>query len=175
MAESQDPEAVLISGVFGVGKTSVVEEMAELLEQRSSAYAALDLDWLTWFDSGREDEGRDFEHRMMLVNLSALVTNYLAAGARFFLLARSIQDRSELDSLRASLPMPLRVVDLVLPLEEIEQRLGSDVTRGRQRDLRNAAAWLAASHGQGIGDLTVSNDRALGEVVGEIWDWLDWE
>jgi hypothetical protein len=175
MADLQDAEAVLITGVFGVGKTSVVEEMAELLEERSIAYGALDLDWLTWFDSGSEDEDRESEHRMMLLNLSAVVTHYLAAGARFFLLARSLRDHSDLDSLRASLPMPLRVVNLVLPLEEIEQRLSSAVTQGRQTDLRNAAAWLEASHGQGIGDRTVSNERAIGEVAGEILAWLDWK
>lgn len=111
---------------------------------------------------------------MMLRNLSALVANYLAAGARCFLLARSIRDLSELDSLRASLPMPLRVVELVLPLEGIEERMGSDVTRGRPGDLRNAAAWLEASHGQGIGELRVSNDHAIGEVAREILDWLKW-
>ena len=94
---------------------------------------------------------------------------------RFFILARSIRDRSELNSLEAELPMPLRVVRLELPVEEIEQRLASDVTSGRQTDLRNAAVWIAASFGQGVEDLTVSNDRPIREVAVEVLDWLAWK
>lgn len=173
MGSGHDVEAVLITGVFGVGKSSVTAEMAELLEARGVAYGALDLDWLAWFDAGGDDP--DAEYRMMLTNLSAVVSNYLAAGVRFFILARSIRDRSELDRLEAELPMPLRVVRLDLPIEEIGQRLASDVTSGRQRDLRNAAAWIAASRGQGIEDLVVTNDRAIRAVAVEILDWLAWK
>jgi adenylylsulfate kinase-like enzyme len=43
-------EAVLLTGVYGSGKSTVVEEMASLLEERGAPYAALDLDWLAWFD-----------------------------------------------------------------------------------------------------------------------------
>jgi hypothetical protein len=173
MGHGRDVEGVLITGVFGVGKSSVTAEIAELLEERGVAYAALDLDWLAWFDTGGDD--RDAECRMMLTNLTAVVANYLAAGVQFFILARSIRDRSELDRLKAVSPMPLRVVRLDLPLEEIEQRLASDVTSGRQTDLRNAAAWIAASRGQGIGGLAVPNDRAIRTVAVEILDWLAWE
>ncbi len=44
MADRSDPEAVLITGVYGSGKTSVVEEIADVLERRGVPYAALDLD-----------------------------------------------------------------------------------------------------------------------------------
>jgi adenylylsulfate kinase-like enzyme len=37
-------EAVLITGVYGSGKSSVAAEVAYLLEQRSEPYALLDLD-----------------------------------------------------------------------------------------------------------------------------------
>ncbi len=138
MADARGVEAVLITGTYGVGKTSVIEEMAELVEERGAAYAVMDLDWLMWFDAGSEDPAAG--HRMMLKNLTAVVANYRAAGVRFFLLARAIRDRSELDSLKAELSIPLRVVRLVVPLEEIERRLASDVASGRQTDLKNAAA-----------------------------------
>ena len=45
---SQDPEVVLLIGVYGSGKTSVAAEMADLLEQQDVPYAAIDLDWLVW-------------------------------------------------------------------------------------------------------------------------------
>jgi pantothenate kinase-related protein Tda10 len=40
---------VLISGSFGTGKSSTAEGMATILEARGLGYAAMDLDWLTWF------------------------------------------------------------------------------------------------------------------------------
>jgi hypothetical protein len=37
-------EAVLLTGVYGAGKTAVVEEIGTVLEERDAPYAALDLD-----------------------------------------------------------------------------------------------------------------------------------
>jgi chloramphenicol 3-O-phosphotransferase len=121
-------EAVLVSGVYGSGKSSVAQEIADLLEEQNVPYALLDLDFLAWFDTG--SEGGPTEHSMMLRNLSALVGNYLAVGVQFFVLAYAIRGRAELDSLKAELPMPLRVVGLTVPLREIERRLHSDPTTG---------------------------------------------
>ena len=68
--------------------------------------------------------------------------------------------------------MPLKVVRLTVPLQEIEKRLSHDVTTGRRDDLRAAAEWVAASSGVGIEDLTVPNDRPIREVAMEILNWL---
>jgi len=110
----------------------------------------------------------------MLKNLAALVGNYLAVGVRLFVLAGAIRDRAELDDLKAELPMPLRVVRLSVPLPEIEKRLRSDATTGRRADLREAAAWVAASVGVGIEDEIVSNERPIREVAADILGWLRW-
>jgi hypothetical protein len=166
-----DPDAVLITGTFGSGKSSVAVEMADVLEKRGEPYAVLDLDWLTWAWTGRDEEGG--EHRMMLKNLEPVIGNYLTAGIRLFILARSLRT-SELESLRAALAMPLRVVRLTVPWPEIERRLGADVTAARQDDLRDAAAWNAAAEGVGIEDMTVPNDRPVREVAMDILDRLGW-
>ena len=163
---------MLITGVYGSGKSSVAEEMAAVLEEHNAPYALLDLDFLAWFDTGDQDGPTG--HRMMLTNLDALVGNYIAVGVRFFILAKAIRDRAELDDLRADLPMPLKVIRLVIPLQEIEKRLSHDVTSGRRDDLREAAVWVAASFGVGIEDLTVSNDRPIREVAVEVLNWLGW-
>jgi len=163
---------VLITGVYGSGKSSVAEEMAAMLEEHNAPYALLDLDFLAWFDTGAEDGPT--EHRMMLRNLAALVGNYLAVGVRFFVLAKAVRDGAELEDLRAALPMPLKVVRLTVPLRKIEERLSHDPTTGRRNDLREAAVWVAASSGVGIEDLTVSNDRPIREVATEVLGWLGW-
>lgn len=164
--------AVLITGVYGSGKSSVVEEMASVLEERGVPYALLDLDFLAWFDTGAADGPT--EHRMMLTNLAAVVGNYLAVGVRFFVLAYAVRGATELDDIRAVLPMPLKVVRLTVPMAEIGRRLGSDVTTGRQEDLREAAVWVASARGAGIEDPTVPNDRPIREVALDVLNRLGW-
>jgi hypothetical protein len=62
-----------------------------------------------------------------------------------------------------------------VPLPDIRQRLAADVISGRQDDLREAAAQIAASRGVGLEDLAVANDRPVGVVAGEIMSWLGWQ
>jgi hypothetical protein len=166
-------EAVLITGVFGSGKSSVAVEMADVLERRDVPFAVLDLDFLAWFHITGPDD-RTAECRMMLTNLAPVVGNFLSAGVRSFILAWAARDRTEVDELQATLSMPLKVVRLTLPLHEIRRRVSFDVTTGRQDDLRRAAEWVAASMGEGIEDLALANDRPIGQVATQILDWLEW-
>ncbi len=163
---------MLITGVYGSGKSSVAQEIADLLEEQNAPYALLDLDFLGWFDAA--GEGGPTEQSVMPKNLAALVGNYSAVGVRFFVLAGAIRDGAELDDLEAELPMPLRVVRLTVPLPEIEKRLRSDATTGRREDMRVAAAWVTSSVGVGIEDETVSNERPIREVAADILSWLGW-
>jgi len=168
---SPGTEALLITGLFGTGKSSVAVEIADILEKRGLAYAVIDLDWLCWGFAGTEAGS---EHRMMLANLVPVVSNYLSAGVRYVVLARSIRTADELDSLRRTLAMPLHVVGLTVPFDEIERRLGSDVTAGRADDLRDARAWVASGEGAGFDDHVVANDRPLREVAEGIVRLIGW-
>jgi adenylylsulfate kinase-like enzyme len=46
-----DVRALLITGTYGSGKSTLAEELAEVLGERAMAHAAIDLDWLMWFDA----------------------------------------------------------------------------------------------------------------------------
>ena len=86
MADRSDAEAVLVTGAFGTGKTSAIEEIADILEARGVRYGAIDLDWLSWFDPG---SGGDHwaGTPVMLKNVDAVVGNYYDTGVRRFALA----------------------------------------------------------------------------------------
>ena len=71
-------EGVLLTGVYGSGKSSVAEEIAYLLEQRGEPYALLDLDYLSWAGTGDDDRAAGFG--LMLQNLAAVTANYRRAG-----------------------------------------------------------------------------------------------
>jgi hypothetical protein len=165
-------EAVLLTGLFGVGKSTIAAEMANLLEDAEVHYAALDLDWLTWCNVGGGD--RASEHAMLLRNLEAVMANYRAAGVRYYVLARWIHDRDELAGLAATMAMPLHTVELAVPLDEITRRLATDPTSGRRDDLAESAAWMEMGRGVGWAEYTVENDRRVRDVATDILQWLAW-
>jgi hypothetical protein len=167
-----DSGAVLITGVYGSGKSSVAAEIAYLLEQQGERFALLDLDYLSWAAPSSHDRAGEFA--LMLGNLAAVAANYRQAGIRLFVLAYFIRDVSELREVRAALGMPMRTVRLAVPLGDIEQRLAADVTSGRRDDLAAAAASIAASEGTGIEDAVISNDRPVAVVAREVMTLLGW-
>jgi len=172
MAEDH-PEAVLLCGAYGTGKTSVAAEMAELLEARDVPYAAIDLDWLAWANiAGSHGEAG---HRLMLANLAPMIGNYRAAGLTRFILAGLLSSAEERDTIAQTLDMPLRVVRLTLGIEEIERRMRRDPTSGRQFDVVSAREQVASDVGAGLEDISVANDRAIGDVAAEIVRWLGWD
>jgi hypothetical protein len=166
-------EGVLITGVYGSGKSSVAAEIAYLLEQRRRPYAFLDVDFLGW--GGADFSGHSAGRWLTLRNLASVVANYREAGVGLFVLAYFIPDHQTLRGVREAAGVPLRVVRLTVPLPDIRQRLAADVTSGRQDDLREAEAQIAASEGVGLEDLVAANDRPVGVVAGEIMNWLGWQ
>jgi adenylylsulfate kinase len=165
-------DGVLLTGVYGSGKSSVAQEIAYLLEQRGEPYALLDLDYLSWGGVGAGDRAGEFG--LMLQNLAAVAANYRRAGVRLFVLAYFVRNSDEVHQVRDALGLPLRVVRLAVPLSGIEQRLAGDVTSGRRDDLREAAASIAAAEGTGVEDVIISNDRAVGLVAQEVMTFLGW-
>jgi adenylate kinase family enzyme len=165
------PLAVLLTGVFGVGKSTLAADLADRLDEAGVPVAALDLDWLTW--TNVSGAGRAGEHDMMIANLRPMVDRYRAAGARYFVLARTIRGFDELATLGEALAMPLRVVELTIPFEEIARRLATDPSEARQRDLAETERWLS-EHSSNIADVVVVNDRSVRELAVEILDWLGW-
>lgn len=165
-------QAVLITGVYGTGKTAVCEELAERLESAGVAYGAIDLDWLGWFNAPQLDAAA--MQRTYLDNLAGVATNYANAGVQRLVLAGVVRSNAVLDATRTVIPFPLRVVRLTLALDEIKRRLSGAVTVGRARDVNNATRWLERGIGTDVGDVVIANDRPIGDVAGEILRWLGW-
>lgn len=165
-------DGVLITGVYGSGKSSVAAEIAFMLERRGEPYALLDLDYLGW--GGVPGSGRASEVALMAANLAAVAANYRQAEVRRFVLAYFLRDPGELDAVRDALGVPVRVVRLTVSLDVISQRLADDVTSGRRDDLRAAAESLATGQGTGLEDLAIANNRPVAAVAQQIMDFLGW-
>jgi adenylylsulfate kinase len=169
---THEAEGVLLTGVYGSGKSSVAEEIGYLLEQRGEPYALLDLDYLSWAGDGTSDRASEFG--LMLENLAAVAANYRRAGIRLFVLAYFVRGPGEVQGVREALGLPMRVARLTVPLPVIERRLAGDVTSGRREDLRAAAASIAAAEGTGVEDVVISNDRPIGVVARDLMTFLGW-
>ena len=172
MVSTREAEGVLLTGVYGSGKSSVAQEIAYLLEQRGEPFALLDLDYFSWAGTGTGDRAGEF--RLMLQNMAAVAANYRRAGVRLFVLAYFVCSLSEVGGVREALGLPLRVVRLQVPLHDIERRLAVDVTSGRRDDLRAAAASIAAAEGAGVEDVVIGNDRPVGVVARDVLTFLGW-
>lgn len=172
MTATDEVDGVLISGVYGTGKSSVAAEIAETLERRGVSYGALDLDWLTWFDVPGMDEAA--ARHVYLANVATVVRNYRGFGVRHVVLAGSVRGKDEVRALEVAAAIPLRVVRLEVTLDEIARRLRPDPTSGRRDDLEVAAQWLADSVGVGVEDLSIVNAGPIQDVAGKIIDWLGW-
>lgn len=164
---------VLMTGVYGSGKSSVAAEISYLLEQRRQPHALLDLDYLGWGGDNFDDHAAGLG--LMLRNLAAVASNYRDAGISVFIVAYFVRSHDALRAVREATGVPLRVVRLSVPLAEIEQRMATDVTSGRRDDLRAAASSIAAGEGVGVEDVTVVNDRPISLIAHEVMSWLGWQ
>jgi len=157
--------------VYGAGKSTVVADLADLLEQRGQRYGALDVDWLSWFDAGI---GEAASQRVVWANVASVCGAYQAAGVRLFALAWSVRDRAQLDALRQAVPVPMRVVRLEVDAALVERRLSGGPTAARRDDLRVARRWLADGVGVGLEDLRLPGDRPVRATSEAICAWLGW-
>ena len=87
---------LIITGGMGAGKSSVLAEASDILWLQHLPHAAIDVDMLGLgcLPSGAET------HEVMYENLRSVARNYAAAGVRRFLVARSLEDRAQLDLCR---------------------------------------------------------------------------
>jgi adenylylsulfate kinase len=167
-----DGSGVLLTGVYGAGKSSVAAEISFVLERRRQPHALLDVDYLGWGGDAFDDHTAGFG--LTLRNLAAVASNYRDAGISLFIVAYFIRDHDALRAVREATGVPLRVVRLSVPLSDIERRLAADVTSGRRDNLREAAASIATSEGVGVEDLTVVNDQPIDIVARDVMTWLGW-
>ena len=168
---SDEPRALLVTGAYGTGKTSLIEEIADLFEDAGVRFGAIDLDWLGWFDHGSPDHAAG--RPVLLRNLAAVVGNYLEAGMVRFAIAGTVTSRDDLDAIVATLAMPTWTVRLTAPIEEIERRLGTAVTAGRADDLEAARAQIADGLGEDVGDLVLASDRPVRELATDVLAWFE--
>ena len=91
---------LIISGSMGSGKTTVLSEISDLLARANTPHAAIDLDWLSIMHPPQDRYGE----QLVLSNLAAIWPIYVEAGAKRLVVARVVENRSELSLYRDAVP-----------------------------------------------------------------------
>ncbi len=169
--------ATLLSGTVGAGKTTVGEELAELLKDRGEPHAFIDLDRLSELSPAPEDDR--FNGRLVLANLAAITRNFAAAGARTLVMSGSVETAKGVEEYRRAIGgCPLTVVRVTASLESIADRLQKRHeywdADGLAWHLDRAPELAAALDASGLDSIVIWNDGDPREAAALLLGRLGW-
>jgi adenylylsulfate kinase-like enzyme len=166
------PHALLLTGVAGVGKSTIAEAIGRTLSAAGESTAIVDVDQLAQFGPPPMPKG-NFYHRLKCANLTAVWANFKAAGARFVVVSATVESIAERDDVARGLTgCDVQTVRLVADVDTVRQRLRSrDSGAKLERLLRTLDEPTPAFD---AADLEVVNDRAPTTVAREILTRAGW-
>lgn len=142
---------------MGAGKSSVLAEGSDLLAALHIPHAAVDLDALALghFPSSASGDG------LMYRNLESVCKNYASAGVKRLLLARAMENRSELNCCRAAAKAAnTAVCRLIASVETMQQRVRAGETGMLQQEFVGRVEILNATLDRArLEDFSVSSER----------------
>ena len=164
---------IIITGSMGAGKSSVLTEASDLLADLCISHAAVDLDALAMghFPSPASSDC------LMYRNLESVCKNYASAGVKRLLLARAMENRSELESCRAAAKSASTVVcRLIASVEAMQQRARGRETGMLQQEFVGRVAILNAILDRArIEDFSVSSEsRSVTDTAREMLVKAGW-
>jgi hypothetical protein len=164
---------LIITGSMGSGKTAVMAEASDILAQRGIPHAAIDLDMLGMAHL----PGAAPSDAVMYRNLQAVTQNYAAFGVDKFLLARAVENQTELERcVNAVAAQKVVVCKLTAPVDTMQQRVGSRESGvGRGKYIERVAILNDTLDRAQLENLEVRNEgRSLTEVATEVLERAGW-
>jgi energy-coupling factor transporter ATP-binding protein EcfA2 len=159
--------AILLTGGVGAGKTTVLQALGALLEERDEPYALVDLDWLCW---ARPRTGTP--HELLCANLAGVAAAYADHGVESLVLARHLVSAGELEAVRAALPgVAVTAVRLVADARIREARLRA---RDSAAELAEHLAMLHAGDAPRFEDAEVEADGAPAAIAASVLAAARW-
>jgi hypothetical protein len=164
---------LIITGTMGAGKTSVLAEASDILALRQIAHAAIDLDGfgVAYLPTAATTDA------VMYENLRLVCQNYIAHGVNRFLIARTIEDRAQLELCRDyTSATHTTVCRLTAGLDVMQERVKDREPGLLQRELCARVAKLnAILDAVRLEDIAVANEnRCVTDVAMEMLVKAGW-
>lgn len=164
---------LLLSGTVGAGKTTVAWEITDALAERGVGSAAVDLDALIaqWPPSST------WNNDLMFECLTALWPIYAAHDSTHLVLARVLEDPTDLDRYRDAVPgADITVCRLVADERARIERLVGRMPPGPSRDwhLDRTVELHDILERAAFEDFVVVNDRPVRDVALEVLTRAGW-
>ncbi|WP_426507384.1 GNAT family N-acetyltransferase [Dactylosporangium sp. McL0621] len=161
--------ALLLTGVAGVGKSTVADAVGRVLTEAGHITAVVDTDMLAQFGPPRSTGlagGRSYDE-LKRVNLASVWSNFRTAGARFLVAAAIIDTVAERERYAQSLAgCDVLVVKLIAEAGTVRRRLRQRDTGPKlKQHLDTLEQHGTAPTSAAVEDFTVTNDRAADEVA----------
>lgn len=158
-----------------MGKTSVAQEVSQLLEDAGTPHAFIDIDALGWCYPRPADDR--FNEALALRNLAAVWATYRRAGAQCLVLAQVIEQRVQLERYRSSTPgaditlIRLQALQTIL-LERVSLR---ELGAGQDWHLQRALELATLMEESALEDYLIETEgRSVGEIATEILERSYW-
>jgi len=164
---------LLISGTVGVGKSTIGGEIADVLAEREVPNAFVDLDALVWQWPSTSKWNND----LLFENLTAVWPVYAAHGTTRLVLARVLEDPTDLDRYRAAVPgAELTVCRLVADEGARLERLGRRMHPGPSLDwhLHRTIELHDILERAAYEDFVVVNEGPVRDVALEVLTRAEW-
>lgn len=132
--------AIFLNGSYGVGKSSTLDHVGDLLASAGRPFSLMDVDWYhrSWPPADFDKDNKLIEAQ----NMAAVWTNYTATGPRQLVISGVLTDQDDLDRYTNALQLPIRPVRLEASVNVTEARL-----RGRYTsDQVTTYEWHAQRH-----------------------------
>jgi hypothetical protein len=166
-------ELLVITGTMGAGKSTVLSEASDVLAKHHVVHAAIDLDVLGLAYLASADANDSVMYR----NLQSVSANYASLGVTRILLARAIEDRSELDlCCKATSATSTVVCRLTASLKTLEQRVRARESGALQQKYVARVAQLGAIlDGARLENFTITTEnRSVTEAAREMLVKAGW-
>jgi len=150
--EVDSPYAIFVNGSYGVGKTTVLDHIGNLLAADDRPFSLIDIDWFhrSWPVAAFDRHNQVIEAQ----NIAAVWSNYRAAGQRQLVMSGVIANRDDRLRYSRAVDLPVRSVRLTAQASTAEGRLRARYEPSRETELRwHLDRWTELAERQEAADL----------------------
>jgi broad-specificity NMP kinase len=173
--EARPVPVLVLTGPIGVGKSTVADEVSDLLRETGEPHVEIDMDSLSWCYP--RPDGDPHAVGLRFRNLAAIWPNFVAAGARRAVISAVVEARTDLERYPEAIPgAELTVVRLQASPATLEERIRRRMPgAGVQWHLDRAPVLAEVMERAAIEDHLVETDgRGLREIAEEVLDRVGW-